>query len=175
MTPNVRALEQWFVVRTKPKQESRAELNLQNWGLSVFAPKLLEPGGPGRSRPTIAPLFPGYVFARFNAMLLLAKVRNTRGVQGVVGFGEYATPVDERIIDLIRSRIAGDGFVHLAEPQPGECIHVVEGPLRSFAGVFERELHREQRVVILLNTMRGQVRVQLPKAAIRGMRMAAAG
>ena len=30
----------WYVIRTKPKQEERAALNLENQGFEVFAPKL---------------------------------------------------------------------------------------------------------------------------------------
>src|SRR5690348_17884996 len=107
----------WYVVQTKPKQETRVEANLEQGGIPTLAPRIRESR---RSRNgTIwcqpAPLFPNYLFACFDAATVLTKVRLTRGVQRVVGFGEYATPVHESIIELIRSRIAEDGFVRPAE------------------------------------------------------------
>jgi transcription elongation factor/antiterminator RfaH len=159
----------WYVVHTKAHQEIRAEMNLLRWGLEVLSPKLRNTRAPPGSAiyPGVAPLFPGYIFARFDAELLLGKVRNTRGVHSVVGFGEYATPVEDEVIHLIQSRLQPDGMVCVPRLRPGEPVQVVDGPLQSLAGVFERELRREDRVQILLNTMYGQLRVQLPGHAIR--------
>ncbi len=127
----------WYVIRTKPKQETRAESNLRAWGIETFAPKALELGR-GRARSgrawRIEALFPGYLFAWFDARNLWRKVRLTRGVHAVVGFGESATPVEDSIISAIRSRIQEDGFVHLAEAQPGDPVEIVGGPLRSLRG-----------------------------------------
>jgi transcriptional antiterminator RfaH len=158
----------WYVVRTKPKQEQRAEMNLCRMGLQVLFPKLWE--GPSLHDPRrpigVTPLFDGYIFARFDAAVWLSKVRNTRGVHAVVGFGESATPVEDSVIDLIRARIHDDGFVHVTM-QPGQAVEIVDGPLQSFAGVFERELRREDRVLILLTAIHGSMRVQLPASSIR--------
>lgn len=160
----------WYVVQTKPRQEARVEANLHGLGLETLFPKLRERTIPASSRGSldrVGPLFPRYLFARFVAASVLAKVRNTRGVHGVVGFGEYATPVEERVISLVRSRIRDDGFVHPAEPQPGDVVQIVDGPLRSLIGIFERELSPRDRVLVLLTTVGSQLRVQLRKAGIR--------
>lgn len=160
------SLLQWYVVQTKPKQEQRAELNLKRWGVETLAPRLREPAG-GRAAYRSAPLFPGYVFARFHAASLLAKVRLTRGVSKVVGFGEYATPLGEAAVELIRSRMHRDGFVHLDPPQQGDLVRIVDGPLRSLLGIFERHLHGDDRVLILLTAMGVQARAQVPAAFVR--------
>src|SRR5262245_20124580 len=112
--------ERWYVVQTKPKQETRAELNLRQWSIATLAPKLREIRHvrSGERAYHITPLFPNYLFARFDAEAQTAKIRLTRGVQRVVGFGEYATPVDDAIIELIRSQIAEDGFVRIPDAQP---------------------------------------------------------
>jgi transcriptional antiterminator RfaH len=159
----------WYVVQTKPKQEARAEANLQQGGIPTLAPRIMESR---RSRNgTVwfqsAPLFPNYLFARFDAEAVLTKVRLTRGVQRVVGLGEYATPVHDSIIELIRGRLAEDGFVRAPQLQPGDRIEVVDGPLRSFTGVFERHISGGERVVILLTTMGRQARVEVDTATIR--------
>jgi transcriptional antiterminator RfaH len=158
----------WYVLQTKPKQEARAELNLSRWQIETLAPRLREPqqSRSGEASYRIVPLFPNYLFARFDAARI-AKVRLTRGIQRVVGFGECATPIDDDIIELIQSRICDDGFVRPPEIQPGDAVEIVHGPLRSLVGIFERYTSARDRVVILLTTIGAQARVQVAKAAIR--------
>ena len=105
----------WYVVYTKSKQEERAESNLRAWGVETVLPRLCERRG---ARVLTAPLFPRYLFARFDAGRLLAKVRHTRGVHDVVAFGEQATPVDDSLVAVVRARIAADGFVRIADLRP---------------------------------------------------------
>jgi transcriptional antiterminator RfaH len=161
----------WYVVHTKPKQESRAESNLRVAGLEILLPRLREPRSGKALLDRVAysegPLFPGYLFARFDAARHLTMVRLTRGVHSIVGFGEYATPIQDSLVDLIRGRIEADGFVHLAEPKPGDGIEVVSGPLRELDGVFERTARGRDRVFILLNRVGAIARVEIPKAFIR--------
>jgi transcription antitermination factor NusG len=163
-------VRQWYLVRSKPKQEFRVELNLQAWGVPTLVPKLRELHASRRSPRTeyrVAPLFPSYVFARFHAAQQLAKIRLTRGVQGVVGFGEQATAVDDSVIRVIESRIGEDGYVRTVEPQPGDVVAIVSGPMRSFEGVFERRLCGRDRVLILLTSLGLGARVNVAKADIR--------
>src|SRR5215470_17394840 len=94
---DARDRSRWYVVQTKPRQDGRAESNLQHWRVQTFAPKIreLRRSPSGASSYRLAPLFPNYLFARFDAEALAAKIRLTRGIQRIVGFGECATPVDD--------------------------------------------------------------------------------
>jgi transcriptional antiterminator RfaH len=163
----------WYVVHAKPKQEQRADENLRAWGLETLAPRLRELRLARAARTpvvSVTPLFPGYLFAWFNPVTHLAKVRLTRGVHSVIGFGECATPVDDSLMDMIRSRIQPDGYVHPAEPRPGDPIEIIAGPLRSLHGVFEHHLNGEERVAILLTNIQAAARVQVPRTFIRPLR-----
>lgn len=160
----------WYVVQTKPKQESRADANLRHHGLPTFVPKMKSPrvrGPEGRVSYVVTPLFPGYIFSRFDADRQLQNVRLTRGVQKVIGLGEHATPVEDDVIELIQARIGEDGLVKLGEPQRGDAVRVISGPFRSLEGVFEERLHGRDRVLILISTMASQARVQLPSTSIQ--------
>lgn len=158
----------WYAVQTKPKQVARAEANLRGWGVETLAPHVCESERSTRCEGSrVTPLFFNYMFARFDAEAQLAKVRLTRGVQRVVGFGEYATPVDDAIIALIRSRIGSDGLVRLNGLVPGDAVEIVDGPLRSIGGVFERHLRGTDRVLILLTTIGSPARVQVASLSVR--------
>jgi transcriptional antiterminator RfaH len=172
--PDVHDGLRWYVVQTKPKQEARAELNLRSWNVEILAPKILEwqhsPNGGRQRRP--APLFPGYLLARFDAKALVTKIRLTRGIRRVVGFGQYATPLEDGVVSLIQSRIGDDGFVHPPRPKVGDLVQIADGPFRSLVGIFERELPARDRVVILLNAV-GCPRVQVARADIENVPTAA--
>src|SRR5256885_1737905 len=95
---NATDVSRWYVVHTKPRQEERANNNLRAWGVETLNPKLRTrrynefTGAPS----TITqPLFPRYIFARFNADKQLAKIWFTRGVHEVVCFGRSPALVDE--------------------------------------------------------------------------------
>jgi transcriptional antiterminator RfaH len=149
----------WYVVHTKPCQEERAVNNLNAWGIGTLAPWL-------ETRRTFGsrqPLFPSYVFASFNADRALHQVNLTRGVSYVVEFGGKPSPVDDDIIDSLRQRIDDCGVAHL-EPQlrPGDEVMIQSGPLRSFLGVFQRQLTGRDRVRVLLTTVGFNAQVDVP-------------
>ncbi len=115
----------------------------------------------------VAPLFPGYLFARFDATQLLAKVRLTRGVHSIVGFGAAATPIDDAAIALIHGRIGDDGLVHLDGPRVGDIVEVVHGPLKALVGIFDSAVSGGERVRILLMSAAYHAHIKVPKAFIR--------
>jgi transcriptional antiterminator RfaH len=161
------------VVHAKPKQERRADENLRAWGLDTLAPRLRElrsARAAGAPVVSVTALFPGYLFARFDPATHLAKVRLTRGVHSVVGFGECATPVEDSLIAVICGRIQPDGYVHPGEPRPGDRVEIIAGPLRSLQGVFEHRLNGPERVAILLTSIEAAARVQVPRSFIRPLR-----
>src|SRR2546423_1337199 len=101
----------WYVIHTKPKQESRADYNLRAWQVETFFPLLKERARSGKSSYVVKPLFSRYLFARFRAAELLHKVYYTRGVHSVVNFGEQLCHVEDELIDLMKTRRDQDGFV----------------------------------------------------------------
>jgi transcription antitermination factor NusG len=160
----------WYVVRAKARQECRADANLRGWGIETFMPRIREPRSARMSveKPYgVTLLFPGYLFACFDAASLYSRVRFTRGVHSVVGFGECATPVEEAVMALVRSQIHDDGFVHLEEPRVGDIVQITNGPLRSLSGVFERDLNGSDRVLILLSSIGLCARIEVRRAFVR--------
>lgn len=149
--------ERWYAVRTKPKQEDRANSNLREGQVQTFTPKIKEfrPSGSG-SKYVTKPLFTSYIFARFKA-IRLHDVNYTRGVQNVVSFGSNPISIDDRIINLMKSQAAENGFICLdQEFKLGDEVRVNFGPLKDFIGIFDRNIKSTDRVKILLNTLNYQ-------------------
>jgi len=167
----VKDVSDWYVIYTKPQQESRADSNLRAWNIETLAPKTREPRyNEFTGKPTYVTkfFFPRYIFARFNASAALHKVSFVRGVQSVVGFGAGPIPIDEEIINLIKARVGDDGFVKIGEQlAPGDQVAVGGGPVRDLIGIFEREVSAGERVHLLLTAAKYQCRLSVQRELIR--------
>jgi transcriptional antiterminator RfaH len=161
----------WYAIRTKAKQEDRADSNLRAWRVQTFAPKIKERRFnefSGKVTYQVKPLFPGYIFARFKPDDLLHKIRFTRGVNNVVTVGGRPAPIDDEIIEIILARAGTDGLVKIREElRPGDRVLIQKGPLRNFIGIFEGPHKDEERVSILLETVTYQNRLLIEREAVK--------
>jgi transcriptional antiterminator RfaH len=147
---------QWYLLLTHFKQEERAYHNLQQSKVEGFNPKIKEcRRNQFTGAPTYItqPLFPRYIFAKFNVREL-QKVRFTRGVLKVVSFGNNPAVVHSDIIDIIRARIDQNGFVKVSnDPRPEDKVAINAEPLKNLIGIFEREVKGRERNMILLSAI----------------------
>lgn len=134
-------------------------------GLQVFNPKIKRRKyRRGRLVEAVEELFPCYIFTEFEQTSYFHMIRYTRGIRRFVGDREGVPyVVDASIISFIQSRM-DNGFVRLQSPQfsPGDQVMVTEGPLSGLTGIFVEELKPRERVIILLNTIRYQAKVEVP-------------
>jgi len=122
----------------------------------------------GRGEWGASPLFPCYLFARFDLHERYFDVRYLPGVAGVVSAGIDPIPVPSFVVDEIKQR-AVDGMVEARECglKKNDYVRVVEGPFRGVDAIFERYVSSEERVAILLSTVgAGGFRVVLPSSAV---------
>ncbi|MCI0529834.1 MAG: hypothetical protein L0Y56_20515 [Nitrospira sp.] len=151
----------WYVVNTKPKQEKLVEMNLRQLGIETFYPQIQQHKViQGKRQVVCGPLFPGYLFARFNLDLHYRAVKYARSVRKLVAFGSAPATVDEMIIEAIRARVQ-NGYVTVSPPsfRPGQMVRIDQGPLRGLEAVFKQQMSSQQRVVLLLRTISYQARV----------------
>ena len=75
----------WYLLKTKVREEIRAQEHLENQNFEVYCPIVKEKGKP-------APLFAGYLFIRLDSKDLPCyhKIRSTRGVAEFVRFNRIA-------------------------------------------------------------------------------------
>lgn len=161
----------WYVIHTHAQQENRAEKNLNMWGVETFNPKLKDSCSDLAFQKAPSPaksLFPGYMFARFDASAMLHKISFTRGVREIVRSDGSPVPVPEEIIDLVRSRVGEDGFVTVSQAlRSGDEVIVTKGPLANLEAIFERDTNDSGRVVLLLKAMNHQSRLVIDRRSLR--------
>lgn len=158
---------EWYAVHTKRMEEERAALNLTRWNVPIFAPKLKErQASHSGSEYVSKPLFASYIFARFN-IRQLHSINFTRGVNNVVSFGGQPIPIDDEVIEVIKTRLDEDGFVRQDEDfKVGDRVRINSGPFRSFTGVFKQNTNQNKRVKILLNAMKCQSHLMISRDSI---------
>jgi transcriptional antiterminator RfaH len=160
--PLERGPHQWYVINTKPHQEATAKSSLERSGIEVFSPYVRDRRIIRRQRKVVlVPLFPGYLFARFDMSDHYRLVIYARGIRDVVAFGQELATVDNTIIEGIRRKLEdSNGMIgEKASFNPGQVVRIHAGPLHGLEAIFEKEMTGSQRAVLLLRALSYQARV----------------
>jgi len=119
-----------------------------------------------RIRELQLPLFPGYVFCRFNPHSR-TPVLSTPGVFGIVRFGQNLAGVDPHEISSLQ-HLMRSGLI--AEPWPnlevGEPVEIDDGPLAGCKGLII-EIKKRPRLVLSVTLLRRAVLVELDRQWVR--------
>src|ERR1041385_2929109 len=161
---------QWFAICTHPKQEDRAYYNLLVAEVECFNPRIQECRRnefTGAITLISRPLFPRYIFARFNVQNSLRTVRYTRGVLSVVSFNLEPAPIDDEAIELLKSRVGKDGFLNIGEAlNSGDKVRIKDGPWGAVVGIVERDTQPNERGQILLTAINYQARLMIERQLV---------
>ena len=153
----------WYVIQTKPKKEEDAESYLSTRGVEMFNPLMetfaVRNGGMNKE---LKPLFPGYIFGKFDLEQNYPLVRWARGVKKILGLSGYPTPIAEEVIEIIKEKTDTLGVVRVKHHfEPNDLVRIKAGPLKDLLGIFERWLSHSERVKILLNLIGYQPAVEM--------------
>jgi transcriptional antiterminator RfaH len=166
-TPSDRPLP-WYCVRAQPRRQNVASAHLRSFDVEVFNPQLLVRKA-GRSGVTwrSEPLFPNYLFARFDFGEVHRRVHYAFGVSGLVRFGERYAEVSASEIDPLREEWgASESLTVDSSLEPGDRVRL-SGAL--FHGV-EAEvlclLPARQRVKVLLDFLGGPKETEVEATAV---------
>jgi transcriptional antiterminator RfaH len=160
----------WYVVQTQPHSEGKADIHLRRQGFLTYLPRYLRQRRHARRTEIVArPLFPGYMFVAFDlARDRWRSIHSTFGVNHLVFAGEEPLSVSDDIVDQVRAREGGDGFVALGLPAglgPGSKVRLIDGIFADARGILER-IADDRRVAILLQILGREVRVSVPAASV---------
>lgn len=152
----------WYVVETKRHRERLVRCKLEEVGIPSYLPRILE-WPPPRVGSPIAPMFPGYVFAR-PLPEALPRVCWTPGVKALVHFGDTLATIEAAAIDLLRGREGPDGLVQCGTPiAEGSTVRIVRGPFRGLTAVVEERLPARERVRVLMDFLQRSTPVEIPE------------
>lgn len=165
-SPPVSSRALWFCLQSQPKHEHIAEAHLQQTGaVEVFLPRIrFKRATRQRTAWATEALFPGYLFAQFDWQASLRLVQHTRGVRGVVHFGERWPSIPEEIIRDLQQAIGATGLRVIPEAfAPGDEVEITEGAMRGLRAVVTRVLPGRERIAVLMEFLGRQTMIELPR------------
>ncbi|MGY3488946.1 transcriptional antiterminator RfaH [Bradyrhizobium sp. USDA 4011] len=153
----------WYVVQTQVNAEAKAAANLERQGFSIYFPRYLKRRSHARKVEIVPrPLFPRYLFVGIDlASQRWRAIQSTLGVSHLVCVGDRPAVVEDRVIDALRGREDGAGFITLARRpafSPGDKVRIVEGAFVDSLALVE-DASDQHRVAVLLNLLGRKVRV----------------
>jgi transcription antitermination factor NusG len=153
---------QWYALQVQTRLGSIASAALRGKGYEEFLPLYRSSRRwSDRVKQIDMPLFPGYMFCRFNPHDRLVPVLTTPGVIGILGAGKVPIPVDEEEIEAIRT-IISSGLA--ARPWPylavGSKIYIEDGPLSGLEGIVANA-DKVDRLVVSVSLLQRSVAVQI--------------
>ena len=160
----------WYVVHAQPQGEVRADVNLRRQGFETYVPRYLRTRRHARRADVVArPLFPRYLFVKFDLDRdRWRAINSTFGVSHLVCVGDEPVAVPHGVVEEIRSREDGDGYVTIglaAGLRPGSEVRLIDGLFAESQGIIDRT-DGDRRVAVLLELLGREVRVFVPAAVV---------
>lgn len=160
--------ERWYVVRSLPRQEARAEFQLLRQGFPVFFPRAMKTVRHARKlRMVKGSVFPTYMFVVLDiGRDRWRSVNGTGGVASLIMQGDAPQPVPVGVVENLLELVDEGGMVRLDRNlREGQKVRVVAGVFANAIGVLER-LDANGRVRVLLDIMNGKVPALLDRLAL---------
>ncbi len=153
----------WYGVRVRSNFEQTVATALQAKGYEEFLPLIKQRRRwSDRSKLIDRPLFPGYVFCRFDPARRVP-VLEAPGVVGLVTFGKQPASIQEEEIASVRAMLISSLSV---QPYPflrcGQKIRIARGPLTGVEGIIV-ELKKQFRLVASVTLLQRSVSVEIDR------------
>ena len=163
----------WYVIHTKPRQEFRAQENLQNQGFEVYLPTISKEVIRSKSlEAKPEPLFARYLFIQLDQLHSnWFPIRSTRGVHQMLRFGMNTDPVKvpNELLELIKEQAKSFGQTTQKIFELNEQVMIQEGPMKGLSGSFQeiqQQANGEMRAMVLIDLLGKLQKIQVPVATL---------
>lgn len=151
----------WYGIRTLSNHERVAATVLNGMGYDPYLPLYrLRRRRADSVVESERPLFPGYVFCRFDAKKRLP-ILMTTGVISVLGFGKEPSAIPEEEIEavkaVLRSGLPAEPCEYLSE---GQRVRVTNGSLCGVEGILVRKKN-QSRMVVSVTMLQRSISVEI--------------
>lgn len=153
----------WFALQVRSRHEKMVSQLLHQKGFEEFLPLYLaRQRWSDRITKVELPLFPGYVFCRFDAAARLP-ILMTPGVASIIRTGNELSPVEDGEIEAIRVIVLSG---HRAAPYPflnlGQRVRIEFGSLKGIEGVLV-SFKNTHRLVVSVPLLQRSVAVEIDR------------
>lgn len=149
----------WFCIYTKPLREPQVATYCRNTlGLECYLPQLRRHRTIRRKRQLVtSPLFPRYLFCRFEFSESFRAVRYAPDALDLVHIGDRPAIVDDALVAGLKSWAGeGDDIITLkSDLNVGDTVEVTDGPMRGLPATILHVDDSRDRVALLLTILQG--------------------
>ena len=149
-------MRNWYLIKTKPRQENVAIKNLENQEYSTYCPTVT-------INNKYVVLFPGYIFIHLDKKTEnWSPIRSTKGVINFVRFGLYFAQVPDNVIEFIKANqlITLEKFKNLDKFKPGDKVQITDGVFKNYVAIF-KSFKSDERVLLLMNILGQQQAINI--------------
>jgi len=155
----------WWVVKTKPQQEFKAEKHLNQQGFITFCPifnKELKLGN--QFTVKLQPLFKGYLFILANdfAQKNVNLIRSTRGINSMLKINETPLFVLPEIIHHLQLNQTQNQSLITPHFTAGSSVKIISGIYKGIEAIYQMD-NGADRAIILLSLIQKQTELNLRK------------
>ena len=157
-------MRNWYLIKTKPRQEKTAISNLENQGYTAFCPIITI------SKKHVV-LFPGYIFIQLDKKIEnWSPIRSTKGVLNFVKFGLNFAQVPDNVIEFIKANqlITKEKFKNLNKFKPGDEVQITDGVFKNCVAIF-KTFKSDERVILLMNLLGQQQSINIKRESLIGL------
>lgn len=154
----------WFALRVATRYEFRVSEQLVLREFEPFLPlRRIKHRWSDRLQTLEVPLFPGYLFCRFDPRIKV-RILNVPGVAQIVGFGHVPVPVSEDEIEAVKALVAS-GLLLVPHPylRAGQAVRIERGPLAGVEGAVLRAESGQFRIVVSVNLLQRSVATEIDR------------
>jgi len=162
----------WFALHVRTQHEKSVAEYLRGGGYDLILPLYkCRKRWSDRVKEIDSPLFPGYLFCRFNPMERLP-ILKTPGVIQIVGYNRQPVSVDEVEIRAIQTLMAA-GVSNQPWPflHAGDRVQIESGPLRGVSGILT-EFRGQHRLIVSITLLQRAIAVEIDSALVTRQRAA---
>lgn len=170
--------KRWYVLHTYSGYEENVKRNLEqridtfDMGekiVNVLVPKEKKIKIKHGKRQTVEEkIFPGYVLVE---MVVTDDswyvVRNTPNVTGFVGSGTTPTPIDQKEMDALQSRMKVEDPTHKIDVEIDEPVQIIDGPFKNFEGKVSNVDETRGKIKVLVNMFGRETPVELDALQVK--------
>jgi transcriptional antiterminator RfaH len=161
--------KEWFILQFKSNSHHQASKNLNLQGFETFLP-LHDTTSRKLSRfvNTSKPLFPGYMFVKFDrAETEWHKINNTYGVSRLITFNSLLKSIPTKFIDGLMRRYDLSGkLLPIQKLKEGDQVAILKGPFANLIATVEK-YEADHRIWILMDLMGRRAKIQVPSDALK--------
>jgi len=161
--------KEWYILQFKSNSHHIASKNLNRQGFETFLP-LHDTTSRKLSRfiNTSKPLFPGYMFIRFDrAESEWHKINNTYGVSRLITFNSLLKSIPTKFVNSLMKRYDLSGkLLPIQKLKEGDRVAILKGPFANFIATVEK-YEADHRIWILMDLMGRKTKIQVPSDALK--------